>query len=116
MTAVLSASAVNPRIKILALSGRLSVETEGQVQPQLLEAISQSPSGLILDLGTVAFVSSAGLRMLIVVYKSAATNGVKLAMIRPAPEIYKLFKLAALDLTFNVFENEAEAVKALCPG
>ena len=49
------------------------------------------------------------------VYKNAATSGTKLAMIRPSPEIYKLFKLAALDLTFNVFENEADAVKAISP-
>jgi anti-sigma B factor antagonist len=115
MTIALSASTVNPRVNILALSGRLSVETEAQVQPQLMEAIKQSPHGLVLDLEAVAFVSSAGLRMLIVVYKSAATSGTKVAMIRPSPEIYKLFKLAALDLTFNVFENEADAVKAIGP-
>ncbi|MDD5678539.1 MAG: STAS domain-containing protein [Kiritimatiellae bacterium] len=115
MTVVLSASTANPRVKILALSGRLSVETEGQVQPRLMEAITQSPQGLILDLKAVTFVSSAGLRMLIMVYKNAATSGTKLAMIRPSPETYKLFKLAALDLTFNVFENEADAVMAICP-
>ena len=115
MTVALSASSANPRINVLALSGRLSVETEGQVQSQLMEAIKQSPNGLVLDMEAVTFVSSAGLRMLIVVYKSAATSGTKLAMIRPLPEIYKLFKLAALDLTFNVFENEADAVKAVCP-
>ena len=115
MTLALSASTVNPRINMLALSGCLSVETESQVQLQLIEAIKQSPQGLVLDLEAVAFVSSAGLRMLIVAYKSAATSGTKLAMIRPQPEIYKLFKLAALDLTFNVFENEADAVKAIGP-
>ena len=115
MTVELSTSNTDPRINILALSGRLSVETEGQLLPRLMEAIKQSPNGLVLDMETVAFVSSAGLRMLIVVYKSATTSGTKLAMIRPLPEIYKLFKLAALDLTFNVFENEADAVKAICP-
>jgi len=115
MTVALSASSANPRINVLALSGRLSVETEGQVQSQLMEAIKQSPNGLVLDMEAVAFVSSAGLRMLIVAYKSAATSGTKLAMMRPLPEIYKLFKLAALDLTFNVFENEADAVKAISP-
>ena len=115
MTIALSASTANSQVNILALTGRLSVETEGQIQPQLMEAIKQSPHGLVLDLAAVAFVSSAGLRMLITVYKSAATSGIKLAIIRPRPEIYKLFKLAALDVTFNVFENEVDAVKALCP-
>jgi len=47
MTVALSASSANPRINVLALSGRLSVETEGQVQSQLMEAIKQSPNGLV---------------------------------------------------------------------
>lgn len=111
----LTASTVNPLIRILALSGRLAVETEGQIQAQLMEAIKQSPNGLVLDLEAVSFVSSAGLRMLLTVYKSAAAGGTKLAMMRPRPEIYKLFMLAALDGTFNVFENEADAVKAISP-
>ncbi len=115
MTVALSASTANPRINMLPLSGRLTVETAGQIQAQLMEALQQSPNGLVLDLEAVNFVSSAGLRVLIVVYKSAVTRGTKLVMIRPQPEIYKLFKLAALDLTFNVFENEADAVKAICP-
>ena len=115
MTVALAASIANPLINIIALSGRLAVDTEIQIQLQLMEAIKQSPQGLVLDLEAVAFVSSAGLRMLIVVYKNAAASGVKLAMIRPQPEIYKLFKLAALDSTFNVFENEADAVKAIGP-
>lgn len=115
MSVSLSASSANPRINVLALSGRLSVETEDQVLPQLMEAVKQSPSGLVLDLNAVAFVSSAGLRMLIMVYKNAAASGTKVAMIRPSPEIFKLFKLAALDTTFNVFENEADAVKAIGP-
>ncbi|MDD5676665.1 MAG: hypothetical protein PHW60_01570 [Kiritimatiellae bacterium] len=50
MTTAVSASAVNPRIHVLPLSGRLSVETEGLMQPQLLEAVKQSPNGLILDM------------------------------------------------------------------
>ncbi|MFA5044214.1 MAG: STAS domain-containing protein [Kiritimatiellia bacterium] len=111
----LSISTVNPRINIIALSGRLAVETENLIQSQLMEAIKRSPQGLVLDMEAVVFVSSAGLRMLIMVYKSAAASGTKLAMIRPSPEIYKLLKLAALDSTFNVFENEADAVKAIGP-
>lgn len=115
MPTAFAASAVNPLVHILALSGRLAVETEAQAKVQLMEAIKQSPNGLVLDLEAVNFVSSAGLRMLLTIYKNAATGETKLAMMRPRPEIYKLFKLAALDATFNVFENEADAVKAISP-
>ena len=109
----LIASTLNPQINLLPLSGRLAVETEAQVRPVLVRAIQQSPHGLILDLKAVTFVSSAGLRLLLEIYKAAASSGTRIAMIRPQPEIYKLFKLAALDATFAVSESEAEAVKSI---
>lgn len=113
MNVALTASVLNPQVNLLPLSGRLAVETEAQVRPVLTEAIKQSPHGLILDLKAVNFVSSAGLRLLLEIYKAAAANGTKLAMLRPQPEIYKLFKLASLDATFSVHESEADAVKAI---
>lgn len=113
MNCELTASQINPQVNIMPLSGRLAVETEAQVKPRLLQAIQQSAHGLILDLEKVDFVSSAGLRLLLEVYKTAAASGTKIAMIRPKPEIYKLFTLASLEATFSVQKNEDEAVKAI---
>lgn len=109
----MTASSINPQVNLLALSGRLAAETEPALRPVLVQAVKQSPHGLILDLKAVTFVSSAGLRLLLEIYKTAASSGAKLAMIRPQPEIYKLFKLATLDATFSVHETEAEAVQAI---
>ena len=103
----------NPQVNLVALGGRLAVETEAELRPELMLAIRQSPHGLILDLKAVTFVSSAGLRLLLEVYKTAASSGIKVAMIHPQPEIYKLFKLATLDVTFSVHECEADAVRAI---
>ncbi|MBU4200322.1 MAG: STAS domain-containing protein [Verrucomicrobia bacterium] len=113
MNCELTASKINPQVNLMALSGRLAVETEAQVRPLLVQAIQKSPHGLIIDLKAVNFVTSAGLRLLLEVYKSAASSGTRIAMIRPQPEIYKLFKLASLDTTFSVHETEDEAVKAI---
>ena len=113
MNVELAASKINAQVNLLALSGRLAVETEAQVRPVIIQAMKQSPHGLILDLKAVSFVSSAGLRMLLEVYKAAASAGIKLAMIHSQPEIYKLFKLATLDVTFSVHDSEEEAIKAI---
>jgi anti-anti-sigma factor len=113
MSMELTASKANPQVNVLPLSGRLAVETEAQVRPVIMQAIQQSAHGLILDLKAVGFVSSAGLRLLLEVYKAAAAGGIKVAMIRPQPEIYKLFKLAALETTFCVCEDEVEAAQAV---
>jgi len=113
MNAEVTASKINPQVNLMALGGRLAVETEAAMRPVLIQAIKQSPHGLILDLKAVTFVSSAGLRLLLEVYKTAASSGIKIAMIHPQPEIYKLFKLATLDATFSVHESEADAVQAI---
>ncbi len=113
MNVEVRASTVNPQINLVALGGRLAVETEAEVRPPLMRAIRESPHGVILDLRAVTFVSSAGLRLLLEVYKAAAAAGIKAAMIHPQPEVYKLFKLASLDVTFAVCDNEADALKAV---
>ncbi len=113
MNGPLTASKLNPQVNLLPLSGRLAVETEAQVRPILTRAVQQSPRGLVLDLKAVTFVSSAGLRLLLEIYKAAAASGTKLAMIHPQPETYKLLKLASLETTFAVHESEAEAIKAI---
>ena len=113
MNVELQASQSHPRVKILALRGRLSVETEARERPRLFQALQDSPGGLILDFQGVDFVSSAGLRLLLEVYKQAAAAGVKMAIIRPQPEIYKLFKLAALEATLAVHEDAESAARAM---
>lgn len=104
-----------PGVNVVRLSGRLDATTYEAAHPVILEAVEKSPKGTILDMGSLEFISSAGLRIMLIVWKKAAADGRPIAMIGVQPPIYKIFKIAALDKVFRFFHNEGEAVRELWP-
>ncbi len=113
MTLCSLTSKINPGLSILVLFGRLDVQSVEEIGEALNQAVETCDAGLILDMGDVVFVSSAGLRVLLIAYKQAAAGNKKIGMIRVTPDVYKIFKITALDLGFNISKDEAEAVKVL---
>lgn len=115
MAVDVSTSDLNPDVKTVALSGRFDMYAAEEATPMLLRAMTQSASGVLVDLAAVDFISSAGLRALIATNKAARSDGKKTALIRARPEVYKIFKVAALDPVFSFFEDEAQAIQAVWP-
>ena len=100
-------------VQVVALSGRLDLEAADASSPQVLETLDREGEGVIVDMGGVDFISSAGLRMLLAVRKKADAAGKKMALIRAQPAVYKVFTVAALHAVFRFFDTEAEAIEAL---
>jgi len=104
-----------PEIKTVLLTGRLDVANADVLSSELLKIIDESPAGIILDLKDVNFVSSAGLRILIVAYKHATASGKKIAAVHVRPSVYKIFKLASLEDLLHIFDSEDAAIQMLGP-
>ena len=104
-----------PEVNVVRISGRLDATTCEAAQPVILEALEKCAAGMILNLASLDFISSAGLRTMILIWKKAAADGKRVAMVDVQPSIYKIFKIAALDEVFLFFENEDEAVRKVWP-
>ena len=111
----ISVAAEKPGVEILRLSGRLDGETYLAAQPIMLEALGRAATGIIINLESLTFISSAGLRVMIVVGKQALSDGKRVALVSVPPAIYKIFKIACLDKVFHFYENEGEALLQLEP-
>ena len=112
MEMAIGVSELHPGVTLVKLSGRMGMEAESQVQPGLLKAVEQNTTGVVLDMSGVTFISSAGLRVLMITFKQATATGRKVAVIRPQPEAYKMFKLANVEALFNVHETEEAVLQA----
>ena len=113
MAVDVKASELNSDVRIVALSGRLDMETANADSPALQEALQQSAAGVVVDMGAVEFISSSGLRMLIAAHQSAQNAQKPLALVRAQPSVYKIFKVSALDAMFRFFDDEAQAIQTL---
>jgi len=105
----------NPSVRIVHLSGRLDGTTSDAAAPTIMDALTQSGAGIIINLAGVDFISSAGLRVVLLLRKKAETDGKRLALIAAQPPIYKIFKISELDKLLHFFEDEAQAIRALWP-
>ncbi|MEG0178369.1 MAG: STAS domain-containing protein, partial [Oscillospiraceae bacterium] len=71
---------------IVAVNGRIDTNTSPQLQSELLAAFQQNNS-ITLDLAEVAYVSSAGLRVLLIAQKTAASKKATFELVNVAPEV-----------------------------
>lgn len=98
---------------VLAPSGRLDSNSSKQMEDCLLGHISQGANSLVVDFVDLAFISSAGLRVLLMGAKRMKKSGGKLALCSLDPNILEVFKVSGFDRIFVISEDRAEALKAV---
>jgi anti-anti-sigma factor len=78
----------------LAPAGPLDGTSAAALQGPLLAAIAENPAALVLDLAAVPYVSSAGLRVLVVATKELKPRGQRLRLVNVQDEVLQVLKMA----------------------
>jgi stage II sporulation protein AA (anti-sigma F factor antagonist) len=63
------------QLKILAPSGRLDVHNAGALEARMMALLDDADAGLVLDVGGLDYISSAGLRVVALAAKQARRAG-----------------------------------------
>lgn len=99
-------------ILILSPAGRIDNDSSAAFQTRLLAALTPG-AAVLVDLSSVEYVSSAGLRALMMGSKqSKAANG-RLAVTALGPVVKEIFEISRFSLVVQVFDTPTEAVAAL---
>lgn len=85
----------------LQLEGRLDTGTAPQAQNDFLTAAAENPN-LILDFTKVVYVSSAGLRALLMLQKAVSKKRGSLRLTGVRPEIMEVFELTGFSSILNI--------------
>ena len=85
-----------------ALIGRLDTNTSPQLESFAKELHDKGTNDIVVDMSQCAFVSSAGLRVIVAMQKRAATGG-SLVFKGVLPEVMDVFQMTGFDniLTFE---------------
>ena len=87
-----------------------NIQELGQELFELVEA--QESRNLLLNFGTVEFLSSAALGKLITLDKKVKSHSGRLKLSNIRPEIYEVFKITKLNKLFDIHEDESGAIAA----
>jgi anti-anti-sigma factor len=98
---------------ILELVGRIDNVTSADVESKINAALDESPSALVLDFAGITFVSSIGLRVILMAAKRCRKQNAGLALHSVSPQIVDLFGLSGLKAFFPVYDSRDAAVAAI---
>ena len=77
----------------IKIDGRVDTTTSPQLQNAILQAF-QKGSKLVLDFSGVEYVSSAGLRALLIGQKTANSKGGSMTLVHVADAVLQVFKMS----------------------
>jgi anti-anti-sigma factor len=99
-------------VLVVDLQGRLDSRTTGDVDDRIV-AISTGPDKhVVLNLGAVEFVSSAGLRIILRLARLLKSHGGELKISDAQPMVANVLETAGFDSLLEMHANEAAAVAA----
>ena len=94
------------RMTTVKPSGAVSAENVNEFEKQLNSAVSfQNNSILLVDMGKVDFLDSAGLMALVNSFSLAQSLGRRFIICSLAPSVKMIFELTQLDRVFEIFES-----------
>ena len=100
-------------VMALALRGRLDATSSKAFEDRLLALIDAGESRLILDLEQLAYVSSVGLRVLILAAKRLKTTNGAIVVCSLQPTIQQVFEIAGFTTLFAVYGTRDDALAAV---
>ena len=103
----------NGEVVVVRLSGRLDSSAAAAAEEGLLVALGGVPPRLAIDMTELGYISSAGLRVLLVVAKKVQQQNGKFALGGLATNVREVFAVSGLDTIFAIEPDAAAAIAAV---
>ena len=98
-------------ISILELIGRLDANTSGQLEKTLIPLIEDGEKSIILDFSNLEYISSAGLRILLLAAKMQKKSQGKIILCAMKDFIKEIFEIAGFTPIFTICDSLELALK-----
>ena len=97
----------------VVLKGRVDAATSKTVEDALLNLIDGGERKFVIDLAGVDYISSVGLRVLILAAKRLKPLQGAVTVCSLQPQIRQVFDIAGFTTIFKIYANQGEAAAAM---
>lgn len=97
-------------IAIIKVGGYIDTTTSAELEHALSSVLKSNCSNIIIDLGNVDYISSAGWGIFISEIKGIRENQGDLRLVRMIPDVYEVFELLEFHYILKAFETLEEAI------
>lgn len=99
------------QISVIKVGGFIDTTTSSEVERTLHNLLKQNRFNIIIDLGNVDYISSAGWGIFISEIKAIREQAGDLKLVRMIPDVYEIFELLEFHHILDVYDSVEEAVK-----
>jgi anti-sigma B factor antagonist len=100
-------------VAVLKLEGNITIgEAAGSLREAVKGLFTVGTKNVVLDLGGVHYIDSAGLGELVGCYATAEKNGGKLKLLNLQKKVEGLMQITKLITVFDVYDDEAAAIRS----
>ncbi len=104
---------MSDEVQVLRPQGRLDSETSPELKRQALDVIGRGGRRLLLDLKDLAYISSAGLRAVLMAAAEMTAAGGKLAIASPSPQVAEVFDISGFLTVVDMHDTAEDAAAEL---
>ncbi|MBN1996726.1 STAS domain-containing protein [candidate division KSB1 bacterium] len=98
-------------ISVIKIGGYIDTTTSSELEHALNTLLKAGSYNIIIDLGNVDYVSSAGWGIFISEIKGIREKGGDLKLVRMIPEVYEVFELLEFHYILKAFDTLEESIK-----
>ena len=103
-------------VSVLDISGKIVLgEGDIQIKDRIKDLLADGQRSILLNLGDVSYMDSAGLGALISGYTTVKREGGQLKLVNLTKRIKDLLAITKLITVFDTYENENEAIGSYKP-
>ena len=100
-------------VTVLDLSGKITLGEDGiLLKDKLHSLLHQGKKSILLNLGQVTYVDSAGLGALVSAYTTVTREGGSLKLVNITKKLQDLLSITKLLTVFDTYDSEDEAVRS----
>ena len=99
------------KVSVVDLSGKITIgEGDVVLREKVSELLDGGRQNIILNLGKVSYMDSAGIGELVACYKRAKEKEGTVKLLNPSGKVYDLLQLTKLEEVFETYKDEKEAL------
>ncbi|HSP15511.1 MAG TPA: STAS domain-containing protein [Thermoanaerobaculia bacterium] len=100
-------------VEIINLQGKITIGSgDSQLREVITNALNTGKSKILLDMSGVTTIDSSGIGELVGSYTTVTNRGGKLKLLHLPAKLNELLHVTQLITVFEVYENEADALKS----
>lgn len=101
---------------VITVAGRVDHETSDRLKDELLhqaEGCSGDGDRLVIDLGGVEYISSVGLRALMMAAKKVQAQAGVMVVANPTSVVREILEISRFNMIFRIFDSVPDALAAV---